>query len=106
MFPNFDSQTTELEDLCGSDSWKFFDLLHIDASFLEQVPNEWDTLDSYKQGVKVARELRVCNDSAEHGVKLAAEFLSSAKSEDVYRNVLQVVENNRKSVPNQRKRRK
>ena len=37
-------------------------------------------------------------------VKLANDFLQAIKHEEAYQNVLQVVENDRKEVPNQRKK--
>ena len=48
--------------------------------------------------------LRVCNDSAERGVKLVADFLHLAKKEENLQNYVQVVEKDRKNVPNLRKR--
>ena len=48
--------------------------------------------------------LSVVNDGAERVVKLAYDFLDSARREDNLQNILQVVENNRHAVPNQRKR--
>ena len=48
--------------------------------------------------------LSVVNDGAERGVKLAHDFLDAAKTNKNFQNILQVVENDRKSVPNQRKR--
>ena len=51
-------------------------------------------------------DLRIVNDSAERGVKLGSDFLSAAKIEERYQNVLQVTENDRRRVPNQRKRHK
>ena len=50
--------------------------------------------------------LSVTNYAAERGVKLAHDYLESAKQEEMYQNVLQVVENQRKAVPNQRRRKK
>jgi hypothetical protein len=48
--------------------------------------------------------INVVNDCAERGVKLSSDFLSSAKNEEHYQNVLQVVEHDRKRQPNLRKR--
>ena len=47
--------------------------------------------------------LNLTNDSAERAVKLSSDFLSSAKNESQYQNVLQVVELNRNEIPNLRK---
>ena len=52
----------------------------------------------------IVENLAVVNDAAERGVKLGHDFLSCARKEENYQNILQVVENDRKSLPNQRKR--
>ena len=44
------------------------------------------------------------NDGAERGVKLAYDFIGSPKKEDNFQNILQTVENDRRLIPNQRKR--
>ena len=46
-------------------------------------------------------KLQVKNDAAERGVKLGHAFLDRAKIEANYQNILQVVEYERKSKPNQ-----
>ena len=43
--------------------------------------------------------LNVVNDSAERGVKLSSDFLDTAKTEENYQNILQVVEDHRKKAP-------
>ena len=47
--------------------------------------------------------LKVVNDSAERGVKLAADFLEAARSEGRFQDILQVVEKSRADTPDQRK---
>ena len=42
------------------------------------------------------------NDSAERGVKLASAFLSTSQIEEKYQSILQVVENDRKMLPDLR----
>ena len=56
------------------------------------------------QAEETVTHLQVINDSAEHSVKLLTDFLSSDRSENKYQNVLQVIENDRKYLENQRKR--
>ena len=48
----------------------------------------------------------VVKDSAERGVKLTSDFLSGARKEENLQNILQVVENDRRNLPNQRKRKR
>lgn len=102
-FPSVD-QNTKLELLIDQDSWQFFNLLQIDSAFLNAPVATFDTCESYLNGKKIVDSLKVCNDSAERGVKLASDFLKSAKKEQRYQQVLQVVENDRKSCINQRKK--
>ena len=45
---------------------------------------------------------KVLNDSVNRGIKLAHCFLYGARLEEQYQNILQVVENTRKILPNQR----
>ena len=65
---------------------------------------DWEEEPSYKNGKSVVSHLCVVNDAAERGVKLCFDFLNAAKLEDGLQNVLQVVENCRSRLPNQRKR--
>ena len=44
------------------------------------------------------------NDSAERGCKLADDFKDSARDEIKFQHILQVVENDRDLIPNQRVR--
>ena len=66
--------------------------------------HEWSDSLSFQDGLKITNSLKCVNDCAERGVKLGADFLAAAKIEERYQNVLQVVENDCKVLPNQRKR--
>ena len=51
----------------------------------------------------VIDHIKVVNDAAERGVKLAQDFQEAARKEKRYQNVLQqVVESSRKLIPDQR----
>ena len=63
----------------------------------------WESSPSYQRALCVVHNLKVVNDAAERGVKLGSDFLEEAKQEDRWQNILQVVENERKRVPNLRK---
>ena len=58
----------------------------------------------WEGGDQLINSLSVVNDDAERGVKLTHDFLVQARKENNFENRLQVVENNRHAVPNQRKR--
>ena len=46
--------------------------------------------------------MKVLNDAAERGVKMCTDFNDVAKTEEWYQNYLQIVELDRKIVPDQR----
>ena len=64
----------------------------------------WNENFSYIEAKQIISKLCVVNDAAERGVKLCYDFLSSSKKEENLQNILQVVENVRNKIPNQRKR--
>lgn len=93
----------DLSSFIGADSWLFFDITSISPAFLHKPVEEWTNDPSWVRGKSIVDAFSVVNDAAERGVKLTADFLSAAKKEEVFQNVLQVVENSRKLKPNQRK---
>ena len=82
----------------------FFTTLGLDLNFLEHNVDSWEELSSYQEALKAVKHLKVVNDAAERGVKLTADFMGVAKKEEKFQKILQMVENDRKLVPNQRKR--
>ena len=96
----------QLWHFVGQDSWQFFTILGIDRSFLDHPVSEWRSNDGWLKGKTIVNHLAVTNDAAERGVKLAFDFIGSSKREETYQNILQVVDNQRKAVPNQRRRKK
>ena len=81
-------------------------MLGIETEFLNLPVDEWKAAPSYILACDIIKNIRTVNDMAERGVKLASDFISAAKIESRYQNVLQVVENERVRLPNQRKRKK
>ena len=94
----------DISEFVGQDSWMFFHILKLETSFLTVPVKDWEMNPAYKDAKEVVSNLCVVNDAAERGVKLCYDFLSSSKKEANLQNVLQVVENCRNSLPNQRKR--
>ena len=62
----------------------------------------WPKDDGYLDAKLIVNNLSVVNDGAERGVKLAYDYLDSSKKEENYQNILQIVENDRSLVPDQR----
>ena len=98
------SPTSELSHFIGTSSWNFFNILQIQPQFLNILVSEWQSSPNFVEALTVVKNLKVVNDSAKRGVKLAYDFLASSRKEQHYQNVLQVVENDRAKIPNQRKR--
>ena len=103
IFPDVSAET-KLFNLVGPDSHLFFKVFKIDPSFLRKHPREWSDDQHFQAGKVVVNALRVVNDSAERGVKLATDFLGSAKIEERFQQVLQTVEMHRQALPSLRKR--
>ena len=97
-----DIEINELSSFVGESSWYLFELLDIDTEFMNFPTEQWESLPAYIDAKEKIMNIRVVNDSAERGVKLASDFLSTAQIEQRYQNILQVVENDRNSEPNLR----
>ena len=93
-----------LAELAGKDSWFTLTLLQINTAFLEAPANKCPQSQVYLSSTDNMKAVNVVNDAAERGVKLSTDFLSAARLEEQYQNVLQVVEKERKERPNLRKR--
>ena len=64
---------------------------------------DWEQNCAYKEAGEFLKNMKVTNESAERSVKLCADFLGLAKTEGLFQNYLQVVEEERKRTPNVRK---
>ena len=106
VFPSAVTLTTTLADLAGPDSWFIFHILQLRPEFLSNDVVDWPQHAAYQASAVNLQALNVINDCAERGVKLSSDFLSSAKGEKHYQNVLQVVEEDRKQMPDLRKRKR
>lgn len=92
---------TNPNDLCLSDfvtkiTYKFFEILDIDHSFLQLPPDEWQQNEHFLLGQKRAQNLVVVNDAAERTINLHKTHNTLARSDLSKEQVVQVVERNRK----------
>ena len=102
-FPHIlNREISELSCFTDVESWRFFEILELDTTFLASPASEWYSLDSFKSHAETISSLRVVNDCAENGVKLCFDFLHTSKKEKSMQSILQVVENCRHRLPNQR----
>ena len=90
----------DLSDFIGEDSWSFFKILCIREGFLQLPVSQWSSNSDWLRGKSIVDALHV----AERGIKLCQDFLGTARTEGRFQEILQVVENARHSVPNQRRR--
>ena len=94
----------DLSEFVGEDSWSFFHLLKINTRFLDLPAKDWSSNPQFQAAKEVVASFSVVNDGAVRGVKLAHNFSDVARKEGNLQNILQFVENDRHSLPNQRKR--
>ena len=52
----------------------------------------WDQTKSYVSSATIVNKLNALNGPAERAVKLTSDFINSARNEDHFQNLLQVVE--------------
>ena len=77
----------------------------MNSSFLKRPSKEWIDDTSFINGKEKIKNMRVVNDSAERGVKLASDFNKASHSEERFQQVLQVVVNSRHGMPDLREKR-
>ena len=95
------TEKTELWDL---DLRLLFDLLRLSADWLALPPTDWDTSADYVEFRNFVRTLKVTNDCAERGVKLATDFSKSLTKDSQERSkIYQVVEAERRAKPDANK---
>ena len=78
--------------------------MKLNYGLLSKPVEYWPKDSGYLEAKLIINNLSVVNDGAERGVKLAYDFFGSSKKEDNFQNILQTVENDRRLIPNQRKR--
>ena len=59
----------------------FFGILSIPSAFFAKPATQWEDDEDYALDSEIISELKICNDSAERGVQLVADFLHSARVE-------------------------
>ena len=97
-----DSVNEDLTWFIGPGSISFFEITHVDSSFLTKLVHTWQFDPSYTEARTMVANLAVTNDAAERGVKLCADFKGSVKSERNLQTILQTVQNERNKRPNMR----
>ena len=95
-----DSIDEDFSRFVGPGGMKFFDITHLNSSFLHEPVANWELNAHYHEARRTVVNLAVTNDAAERGVKLCADFKDSVRNEANLQTVLQTVENERAKLPN------
>ena len=100
-FPLIDEKT-EVVDLISSQS---FTVLGLDWSWMAKDPEQWKEDDDYEAAKEFVKTVKVTNDVAERGVKMAADYATILTRDDKVRaQILQGVRNCRQKYPNFRRK--
>ena len=98
-FPVIDEKT-RMEDLLTPKSFKFFSILGIDSDWLAKSPDTWEAEEGFKAANEFVNTVKVTNDVAERGVKLATYYATVLTKDDSVRSLLlQGVERCRRMYP-------
>ena len=71
------SETTQLKDLVGVDSWQLFNFLNLGVSFLQKPAWLWPDDSEYQSARKMIQCLSVANHFAEKAFGLVSEFYTN-----------------------------
>jgi hypothetical protein len=96
----------QLHELVTSSSTAALRSLGLDIAVLTGTePEIWDEITEFRDTKAVIRSVKVVNDAAERSVALMSTFNQSiTKTESEMQKLIQVVEDNRKRIPDSRKR--
>ena len=104
--PEFPAVTadSELWDFVQPSSWEFFDILQVEADWLTRPLVEWEDSEGYRKARQFVRTVKVVNDAAERGIKLASDYAKSlTKDTKMRQKIFQAVEYHRMVKPDVRK---
>ena len=103
-FPAINKEN-KLVDLMSPLSNRFFKILNIDPGWLQKNPNDWEEDENYQSARDFVTTVKVINDVAERGVKMASDYATLPTKDDRMRDmIMQGVEKSRKSFPDFRKK--
>ena len=77
-----------MEDLLTPKSFKFFSILGIDSDWLAKSPGTWEAEEGFRAANEFVNTVKVTNDVAERGVKLATDYATVLTKDDSVRSLL------------------
>ena len=93
------TESSELTDFIGTNSWLVFDILGIKGDWLEKSVTEWEDFPEFLTLQSYIDNLKVVNDTAERGIKLWSDYIGILTSDEAKRqDIVQVVEEHRGKV--------
>ena len=97
-------QNKSLADFVTMTSGQLFDILDLDAGFLDEDPGQWGDDERFRAATLRVRALSVTNDFSERAVALFQGFnLALTRDEEQKQFLVQVVERHRRQHPDARK---
>ena len=91
------TEDSELWDFVRPHSWDFFTILKVEADWLTWPLDEWEESEDFRKARKFVTTVKVVNDAAERGIKLASDYIQSlTKDSDVRQKLFQTVEYHRR----------
>ena len=80
-FPIID-KNTKLEDLVTPQSFKFFTILGLKSDWLGKSPDMWKNDEDFNVANEFVNTVKVTNDIAERGIKIATDYASILTKDD------------------------
>lgn len=98
------NHSTKLSSLIGPKSWFLFHSIGVEADWLGKPVSQWHLDPNYQEAETYVRHVKVVNDLSERAVKLIQDFSTSVTNNEIQKQyLLQVVECQRKQIPNFKK---
>ena len=83
----------EIVNFVQPHSWDFFTILRVEADWLTWPLDKWEESEDYRKAWQFVTTVKVVNDVAERGIKLASDYVQSlTKDSEVRQKIFQAVE--------------
>jgi hypothetical protein len=97
--PEYPTMTegSELWDFVQPHSWDFFTILRVEADWLTWPLDKWEESEDFRKARQFVTTVKVVNDAAERGIKLASDYVKSLTKDSAVRGkIFQTVEFHRR----------
>ena len=98
------TESSELWDLVQPHSWDFFTILRVEADWLTWPLDKWEESEDFRKARQFVTTVKVVNDAAERGIKLASDYVKSLTKDSAVRGkIFQTVEFHRREKADKKK---